>query len=331
VIGYYVHHVGLGHQQRARAIANYTADEITGLSSLPRPADWPGEWIQLHRDDLAARSATDPTAYGELHWAPANDQGLRARMATIAAWIERSQPRVVVSDVSAEVVAFTRLMGIPVVSFVQPGSRTDPAHRLGYALSEVLIAPWPATLGLDLCDGLQPWASKVRHVGAFSRFDQRPLPRKPVDSRRVLVLQGAGGSAIDQVHLDAAAAHTPDWTWKAIGGAGQPWSEDPWPTICEASVVIVHAGLNALAEVAAARRPAIVIPQIRPHQEQHATAQAIGSAELALVLRRWPEATAWGGLLCRARDLGGQRWKIWSPGTGAVEAARILDHVNTTS
>ena len=59
VIGYYVHHQGDGHLTRAAAIARALAGEpVTGLSSRPRPDGWPGEWVQLARDDDAAR-ATD--------------------------------------------------------------------------------------------------------------------------------------------------------------------------------------------------------------------------------------------------------------------------------
>src|SRR5947208_34050 len=82
----------------------------------------------------------------------------------------RAAPSVLVVGVSVEVTALARLMGVPVVSVVLPGRRGDPAHRLGHALAEALIAPWPASLPGVLLDGAGPAADKIRHVGAFSRF-----------------------------------------------------------------------------------------------------------------------------------------------------------------
>ena len=67
------------------------------------------------------------------------------------------------------------------------------------------------------------------------------------------------------------------------------WVEDPWPLLCAADVIVTHAGQNAIADVAAARRPAVVIAQPRPHDEQLSTAQALHAAQLAVVHRGWPE------------------------------------------
>jgi hypothetical protein len=272
MIGYYIHHRGAGHLQMARCIAAEVHD-ITGLSSLARPAGWPGGWVRLPRDDTNARPV-QPTAGGALHWAPLADAGLRARMAAIAAGIGRAAPAALMVDVSVEVTLLARLMGVPVVTMLLPGDRGDPAHRLGYTLSQTLIAPWPASVPELLALDGEPWASKIRHVGAFSRFDGRPAqPRagRPEDRRQVLVLQGQGGPAIADHDLRAAARNTPGWAWTVLGGTGN-WNDDPWTALCQADVVVTHAGLNALAEVAAARKPAVVIPQARPHGEQAATA-----------------------------------------------------------
>jgi len=42
VIGYYVHHLGHGHLHRALSVARTLGEPVTGFSSLPPPADWPG-------------------------------------------------------------------------------------------------------------------------------------------------------------------------------------------------------------------------------------------------------------------------------------------------
>jgi hypothetical protein len=329
MIGYYVHHVGFGHRQKARCIAAHLAEEVTGLSSLAAPNDWPGTWIQLARDDTA-RPARDPDARGQLHWAPLGDSGLRGRMAAIAAWIQAARPSAIMVDVSVEVTALARLMGVPVVIPLLPGSRNDPAHALGYALADALLAPWPAFISPGLVPDIQQWHSKVRHVGAFSRFDGRV--REPRNGcrgtgRRVLVLQGGGGSAITADDLHTAAAGTPGWAWTALGGKTGQWTEDPWPALCQADVVITHAGLSAVAEVAAARKPAVIVPQARPHGEQVVTARVLADAGLAIAISSWPQAGDWPAVLEAALQTGGDRWETWSSGTGACQAAAVIESV----
>ncbi|MDF2492882.1 MAG: hypothetical protein K0Q58_1460, partial [Microbacterium sp.] len=82
MIGYYVHHHGRGHLHRATAIAAALGIPVTGLSSLPRPAEWTGDWIELPLDlDDRGPDAPDVTAGGRLHWVPLGVDGLRERMA----------------------------------------------------------------------------------------------------------------------------------------------------------------------------------------------------------------------------------------------------------
>ena len=100
--------------------------------------------------------------------------------------------------------------------------------------------------------------------------------------------------------------------------------EDPWPLLCDADVVVTHAGQNAVADVAAARRPAVVIAQPRPHDEQLATARALHQAQLAVVCSSWPAPEDWNAVLDAAVRLGGSGWERWSTGTGAERAAAVL-------
>ena len=329
MIGYYVHHHGRGHLEMARCVAARLTGNVTGLSSLGRPAGWPGEWLTLPRDD-AAEAAIEPAAHGQLHWAPLGDQGLRDRMAAIAGWIQRAAPSVLVVDVSVEVTALARLMGVPVVSVVLPGRRGDPAHRLGHALAEALIAPWPAPCPESCSTAPARRLTRIRHVGAFSRFDGRPPAPSPArrgGTLSVAVLSGGGGSEVTGRHLRRAAAATPGWAWTILGGTAGQWAEDPWPALCRADVVITHGGLNAIAEVAAARKPAVVVPQDRPHGEQRATAHALARAGLAVTADPWPQDATWPALLRAARELGGARWAAWSTGTGAQDAAQIIESI----
>ena len=50
-----------------------------------------------------------------LHYVPLNHPGVRARMAGIAAWAERTDPALIVVDVSVEIAILARLLSIPTV------------------------------------------------------------------------------------------------------------------------------------------------------------------------------------------------------------------------
>ncbi|MFC7963232.1 glycosyltransferase [Streptomyces cinereoruber] len=340
MIGYYVHHQGKGHLHRAQCIARHTRTPVTALSSLPRPAGWNGDWIRLPLDTAAAdadpmfagtdTARADPTAHGRLHWVPRHHAGLRSRAAAVAEWIERTAPALLVSDVSVEIAVLARLMGVPVVVSAMRGDRSDAAHRLAYDLADALLAPWPEALPEP--GWPQEWRTKTEHTGAFSRHDRRPRPdagSRPEGSaagREVLLMLGAGGAEVTAADLRTAAEVTPGWNWTVLGGPGG-WSDDPWPLLCRADVVVTHAGQNAVAECAAARVPTVVVPQSRPHGEQHATARALAAGGLATVRDHWPEPRDWPGLLDEAVRTGGERWGLWAPGDGAERAARLLDRL----
>lgn len=334
MIGYYVHHRGDGHVTRAASIAaRFGAGQVTGLSSLPRPDGWEGGWIELARDDdEAAGEAAEPAAGGALHWAPLHHPGLRERMGQIAAWVRDAAPALVVVDVSVEVSVAVRAMGVPVVVMGMPGDRRDAAHQLAYRVADAIVAPWPGWA--DPLAGGAAWRAKTHAVGAISRFDGRSpgaaLP--PLDGRRrVLVLSGRGGTGLTAEALAAAERATPDWAWTALGPPGDRWVADPWPRLLDADVVITHAGQNAIADLAAARRPAVVIPQARPHAEQRAMAAALRESDLAIVRDTWPAAGAWPDLLARAAGRDGGRWARWNDGGGAARAASVLDLLSTAA
>jgi len=184
-----------------------------------------------------------------------------------------------------------------------------------------IIAPWPREI---LQPGyLAPFGDAVSYVGAFSRYDHRPVSPSP-GRRRVLLLLGSGGAQIAGSALESVRAATPGWTWTGLGGADLPWSSDVWGELQAADVVVTHAGMNALAEVAAARRPAVVIPQPRPFDEQHATAQALRDGGLATTLEAWPGAGEWEAILADTQDRGGASWEHWNDGCGSRRFAQCL-------
>jgi hypothetical protein len=85
--------------------------------------------------------------------------------------------------------------------------------------------------------------------------------------------------------------------------------------------------LGALADVAAAGRPAVVIPQDRPHDEQRATARALADAGVAVSSGHWPDDHEWPDLFARALSVGGSGWTRWRTDSAAENAARVIDGV----
>ncbi len=326
MIGWYVHHHGAGHRQRLLAVTRHLRTPVTAFGSGPEPAGFDGGWISLPRDDDDPVDRASAAAGGALHWVPLHHRGLQERTAAIAGWIASARPSLFVTDVSVEVTALARLSGVPVVVFAMLGERSDPAHRLGRSLARALLAPWPAPRDSP---GVEPGpgtGAPVVHVGAFSRFDGRAASAVPRPGT-VLVLFGSGGRDVSDADFRAARAATPGWTWEyrvpgsAEDGAGD---EDVWTSLQRAEVVVVHGGHNAVAEVAAARRPAVVVAQDRPFREQQRRAELL-RAEGLVALDRWPAAADWPALLERARATGAGPWHRWAPGDGAQRAAAFLD------
>lgn len=329
MIGYYVHHVGRGHLHRAEALAVRLAgrgEEVTGLSSLPRPAGWPGAWVDLPRDDDG--TPVDVSAGGRLHWAPLGHGGLRGRAAAVSAWIAAAEPGAMVVDVSVETILLARLHGVPVVTVVQPGVRDDPAHTLGYDVADALVAFWPAA-ATAMGAGLPPSArERLVPVGALSRHPvRRPgagaVRRPGRATRTVVLLLGRGGHDVSEGDVAGARSETPGWEWVVLDGRESTWVEDPSTVLASADAVVTHAGQNALAEVAAARRPAVVLPQQRPHREQATTAAALAAGWPVVVRERWP-TVGWGALLEEAAGLDATRWEQWCDGGAADRFADVV-------
>lgn len=328
MIGLYVHHHGRGHLHRAREVAALLAsrgEETTVLSSLSRPADWPGAWVALPLDvgPDADEVPRDPTASGMLHWAPLDHPGLRARMARISGWIDRERPRALVCDVSQEVALLCRLHGVPVVSVVQPGHRTDPAHLLGLRAATALVGAWPREAG-DLLPGLPAdVASRVVPVGGLSRYAPSPRGPRHAGPLRVVVLGGRGGDAWTGAQLDRLRAAVPDVELTALG-PGETWVTDPWPLLRTADVVVTHGGQNAVAEIAAARVPAVVVPAPRPFDEQQVMAARLDDGPWPAVALPALEHHDWAGLLRGMADLDGEAWAAWCDGGAADRLADVV-------
>jgi hypothetical protein len=324
MIGYYIHHQGMGHLRRAQAIAAHLpAGSVTGLSSLPRPAGWNNPWIRLERDD-AAPAPVSADANGLLHWVPLHDAGLRERMGQLSAWIRETAPAALVADVSVEVAVLARLHGVPVVSVALPGLRGDPAHTLGFGISDAVVAAWPAAAPDMLVTSDDGVRGKLVPVGAISGLPVQP-GRAPGPVTRVLVLGGAGGGGMQDADIEDARRQTPGVDWVALGTHSGNRAPDPLPHLLNASLVVTHAGQGAVADAAAAGVPAVIVPLERPHQEQVTTGRALSRMPgLPVIVAGTFAQGNWAQVLAAAEKLDGRGWTAWNDGQGAARAAQVI-------
>lgn len=322
MIGYYVHHHGSGHLARATQIAAACSHDVVGLSALPAPPDTAAfaDWVRL-ADDPGVEDP-DSAAGGALHWAPLRSDGYRDRMRELSSWVVANRPAAVVVDVSVEVAALVRLLGVPVVVVAMPGVRDDAPHRHAHRLARTIVAPWPRdVLALP---HLAEFDAKTIYAGALSRFDDR-IEYVPADGipGSGVVLLGSGGDDVTEAQLDELR-HVAGWTWQVLGGAAG-WHSDVHRALTGAQVVVAHGGQNALAEIAAARRACVIIAQDRPFDEQRVTAAALQQAGIATSLPRWPAAHDWPAILRGAAARGGREWSRWNDGRAAARIAAAID------
>jgi UDP-N-acetylglucosamine:LPS N-acetylglucosamine transferase len=328
MIGYYVHHHGFGHLARAISICEQMRPPVTLLTSRDVSTPHPfAAVVKLPRDDRPPR-VSEPTAHGALHWVPHHYPDLTSRMNAIARWIADAQPEAVVVDVSVEVAVLVRLLGIPVIVMALPGKRIDAPHLLVHRLADHIVATWPE----ELC--VPPWLrsyqDKTSYVGGISRFDGREFPpaRKQCESSfptTVLILGGADGLGAGPDALQECTTAARGATWTTLGASGADWTDDPWPQICAADIVVTHAGQSCVADVAAAQRPAVVIPRPRPFDEQLATARVLRQYRLAVVAKQWPDQRAWPALLTQALTSVTDRWHRWRVRGAAARAADAIE------
>lgn len=336
MIGWYVHHHGWGHAARLLAVRPHLSDPVTVFSSMPRPAavDDRTTWVRLPYDadplreadgvERPARELGDVTAGGALHWAPVGHPGHRRRLAMIADWIADTEVTAFVVDVSVEVTAFVRLLGVPTVVIAQPGDRTDAPHRLAYDLADRIVAPWAE--GTIPAPALESHEDRVHRVGGISRHAGRLRAgdADAGDARRVLFLS----RTLDDDRLQAATdlLVTDGWRVDTAGARDDDRVDDVWPLLTRASVVVSAAGQNGVADLAAADARAVVVVQERPFSEQEHTGRALRAGGLAEVTAHDATPAHIVDLVHRAVS-STPDWDVWQVHGAAARAAAVIEEV----
>lgn len=305
-IGYYVHHQGAGHWQRACAVAAALDRPTTLIGTFAEvdTAGAPAALLDLPDDRIAGGfdgldgEADRPRA---LHYAPLGVPGLRARMGRIAAWCAAADPIVVIVDVSVEVALLARLMSVPTLVVRLGGLRTDTPHLEAFRAAERVLAFLPPALDPA---GTPDWVrAKTFHAG-FLAAPVSCAAAGPEDGS-ILVVYGRGGAGGDGPALAAAARAVPERAWHVLGpvrdgrAAFPPnlrchgWVPDTGPWLDRAALVVGAGGEGVVSAVAARGKRFVCIPEARPFDEQAANAAALHALGAAVHCPGWPPAAAW--------------------------------------
>lgn len=314
-IGYYVHHQGAGHWQRACLLARALERPVTLIGTFGEidTRDAPGAILDLPDDRLSGFDGRDgeadrPEAF---HYAPLCADTIRARMGRLAAWLAAADPVLVVVDVSVEIALFARLMSVPTLVVRLAGNRTDTPHLEAFRGAERVLAFFPP----ELDSAATPdWVrAKTLYAGSVSA---EPTGTSAVsEDGSIVVIYGRGGEGGGLQDLAAAARAVPERDWHVLGpvretGANRPanlhlhgWVADPAPFLARAGLVVGAGGDGVVSGVAAAAKRFVCIPEARAFDEQVVKAGALQAMGAAIHVPRWPEADAWPGLVRDAMTL----------------------------
>ena len=281
-LGFYVHHHGSGHLTRTLLMAKYLNVPVKILCSKEKPALLPKnvDYVQLPLDtDEPAMSGTSP---GFLHYAATQSPAINTRMRIIAEACR--DIRLLVVDVSVEVTLLARLLSVPTLVTLMHGDRSDTAHHLAYESAHGLLAPYP--LLIEQPD-LPLWIKrKTTYVGCYSKSLGRERIRQTEAKREIdvrgktaVVSTSLGGTGVPAESIAKLARKSPEWTWVIVGLMDNTDTlpsnvrvvgvvDDIWPYLCAADVVIGSGGYNMITEIGSANKPAILIPEERPYNEQ---------------------------------------------------------------
>ncbi|MDV5824526.1 glycosyltransferase [Sphingobium naphthae] len=331
-IGYYVHHHGDGHRQRAIAIGQSLDNVMLMGSGLAyRTGNLPFLDLPDDRLDDSFAGIDHVDRPSSLHYAPLDHEGLRQRTALMTGWIAEARPRLMVVDVSAEVAMLARLASVPTVYVRLSGRRLDAAHLDAFRAATALLAPFQDALDDD---ETPRWVrEKTFYAPGIVRSASQNIS---ANDDVVLVVLGRGGAISNGEHWAAAARAAPAWQWRVIGPCTVPadlppnlelpgWVDDADAQIAAARVVIGAAGDGVVSAVLSARRPFICLPEPRPFDEQASKANRLAVVGGAIVRHEWPKPQEWPSLIGRAIAQNQQWSACLESESGPERVARWLD------
>lgn len=318
-IGYYVHHHGAGHFARAAIVADRAGGRITliGTGLAGRTGAVPCLDLPDDRRDASFDGRDGGSDRPQaLHYAPIDHDGVRRRVAAIAAWIADAQPALLVVDVSCEVAMLARLASVPTVVVRLAGRREDAPHLQAFRAARSILSPFAAALD----DPETPDWLREKTVYCPGLVRRPHIVAR--DAETILVVVGQGGATSDGAVWARAARAIPDRKWEVIGPCSAApeaignltlsgWVGDAAERITRAGLVVGSAGDGVVGDVLAAGRPFICIPEDRPFDEQRSKSAGLVRAGAA-VLCEDPSRADWAALIADAEDL-------------APEAAAALD------
>ena len=150
-IGYFVHHQGRGHAERAAALVHALGPDTPVTLFSARDDIFPSlpAWAKVERlPSLFEAEAPPPAGLASvrtppsLHCAPLGWSQITQAVATLTQWFDDARPALFISDVSAELAQLARIASIPCVPVLQHGDRNDPGHMAAYEGAIGILAPY---------------------------------------------------------------------------------------------------------------------------------------------------------------------------------------------
>ncbi|WP_371158200.1 hypothetical protein [Jannaschia sp. 2305UL9-9] len=327
-IGYFLHHQGRGHAERAAAIVHALPSDrpVTLFCARPDilPALPPSATVvqipSLFEPTGEERSADWIATPDTLHCAPVGWPGIRRAMGRIAGWFAEADPVCIICDVSAEVAQLARICSVPHVKVLQHGDRTDPGHRAAYDGAAGLIVPCDARLAQpDWTPDMRARSVFAGGLGVDTALPDRDTARARLgidrDAEVVLVLSGGGGSGLAAAPLSLGARAMPQAQWITLGQVARDWHATEPSNLCHkgwvddvpdhlaaCDLVVASTGNTTCQQILAAGKPWIAVPEWRYFDEQVAKARALQAAGVATHLTALPASLpAWRAAIDRAR------------------------------
>ncbi|WP_379921790.1 hypothetical protein [Erythrobacter sp. R86502] len=353
-IGYFVHHQGRGHAERATALLNvlvkqrpveiFTArpDMFKGLSPAIGVTQIPSLFEPTGNEPDNMRCIPEP---GITHCAPLGWQTIRDAMAALSSWFSAANPALFVTDVSAELGQLARLCSVPHVAVLQHGRRSDSGHMAAYESAVGILAPYAPMLEQD---DRPSWMLAKTHYAPGLGVDVPSLPSRdearrvlglPLDLKIVCVIGGGGGDGLPSTPLTLGARQDPHSRWFTLGKVTSEWHETSpgnlthlgWVQnaaewIAAADRIVSSCGNTTVHTVLAARKPWIVVPEWRYFDEQLCKAISLEKAGLAAMSPHWPShRDAWQKLWEQAERIDTAWQAEFIDPDAAIKAADWMD------